>query len=79
VTAEFLWTNIPLMVLFFALMVGIPMWIVLKRPDRHPRHMRAVPAYLRDRMPSPMNFPGQRQAPAYGEGWRDTPVSAGRK
>ena len=25
--------NIPLMVLFFALWAGIPMWLVLKRPD----------------------------------------------
>ena len=26
--------NIPLMVLFFALWAGIPLWLVLKRPDR---------------------------------------------
>ncbi|HYA50086.1 MAG TPA: hypothetical protein VEG33_02830 [Streptosporangiaceae bacterium] len=34
--AEFLWINIPLMVLAFALWVGIPMWMVLRRPDRDP-------------------------------------------
>ena len=28
--------NIPLMVLFFALWVGVPMWLVLKRPDTGP-------------------------------------------
>jgi hypothetical protein len=28
--------NIPLAVLFFALWVGVPMWLVLKRPDRGP-------------------------------------------
>jgi len=28
--------NIPLMVLFFALWVGIPMWLVRKHPDREP-------------------------------------------
>jgi hypothetical protein len=28
--------NIPLMVLFVALWVGIPTWLVLKRPDRKP-------------------------------------------
>jgi hypothetical protein len=28
--------NIPLMVLFFALWVGIPTWLVLKRPDTNP-------------------------------------------
>jgi hypothetical protein len=28
--------NIPLAVLFFALWVGIPLWLVLKHPDRKP-------------------------------------------
>jgi len=28
--------NIPLMVLFFALWVGIPVWLVLKRSDTRP-------------------------------------------
>jgi hypothetical protein len=28
--------NIPLAVLFFALWAGIPMWLVLKRPDEKP-------------------------------------------
>jgi hypothetical protein len=28
--------NIPMMVLFFALWVGIPTWLVLKRPDTKP-------------------------------------------
>ena len=28
--------NIPLMVLFFALWVGVPVWLVRKRPDRKP-------------------------------------------
>ena len=46
-TATFLWINIPLMVLAFALWVGIPMWMVLRRPDRDPRETRTVPAYLR--------------------------------
>jgi hypothetical protein len=29
--------NIPLMILFFALWVGIPMWLVLRRPDTGPQ------------------------------------------
>ena len=29
-----LFLNIPLMVLFMALWVGIPTWLVLRRPDR---------------------------------------------
>jgi hypothetical protein len=35
--------NIPLAVLFFALWVGIPMWLVLKHPDREPT-LAAAPA-----------------------------------
>ena len=38
--------NIPLMVLFFALWVGIPMWLVLKRPGRK-RAVAAAPAVTR--------------------------------
>ena len=41
-----LWINVPLMVLAFSLMVGIPLWMVLRRPDRHPAETRTVPAYL---------------------------------
>jgi hypothetical protein len=28
--------NVPLMVLFFALLVSVPMWLVLKHPDTGP-------------------------------------------
>ena len=31
-----LWVNVPLMVLFVGLWVGIPTWLVLKHPDRTP-------------------------------------------
>ncbi len=31
-----LWVNVPMMVLFVALWVGFPMWLVLKRPDKKP-------------------------------------------
>ena len=65
-TAEFLWINIPLMVLAFALWAGIPMWMVLRRPDRDPRETRTVPAYLRQRGVPPVAFPTQRQVPAGG-------------
>ena len=46
-TAEFLWINIPLMAIAFALWVGIPMWLVLRHPDEDPRKTRTVPVYLR--------------------------------
>lgn len=62
--AEFLWINIPLMAFAFALWVGIPLWMILRRPDRDPRETRTVPAYLRQRGATAVTFPAQRQAPA---------------
>jgi hypothetical protein len=44
-TATVLWINIPLMVLAFGLWTGIPLWLVLRHPDRHPAETRALPAY----------------------------------
>ena len=42
-----LWMNIPLMILAFGLMVGIPLWMVMRRSDWHGKHETpAVPAYL---------------------------------
>jgi len=38
--------NIPLMVLFFALCAGIPVWLVLKHPDAKPT-LAAAPAVTR--------------------------------
>jgi hypothetical protein len=38
--------NIPLMVLVFALMAGIPMWMVLKHPDTKPT-LAAAPGVTR--------------------------------
>ena len=36
--------NIPLMVLFVALWVGIPTWLVLRHPDQKPKTANAVRA-----------------------------------
>lgn len=36
--------NIPLMVLAFALMAGIPAWLVLKHPDQDPKPAVVTPA-----------------------------------
>ncbi len=47
-TAQVLWMNIPLMVLAFGAWVGVPLWLVLRHPDRHPSESRSVPAYLRE-------------------------------
>ncbi len=75
-TAEFLWINISLMVLAFALWVGVPMWMALRRPDRDPRETRTVPAYLRQRGAVAAAFPAQRQAPAYAQAERREVVSS---
>jgi hypothetical protein len=47
-TAQVLWMNIPLMILAFGAWVGVPLWLVLRHPDRHPSEARSVPAYLRE-------------------------------
>lgn len=45
-----LWMNIPLMVLAFGLMSGIPLWLVLRRHDWHGKHETpSVPAYMTPR------------------------------
>jgi hypothetical protein len=77
-TGEFLWINIPLMALFFGLWVGIPMWMIFKRPDRHPRETRTVPAYLRQPSSVTGPAPAQRRATARVRVERREPVSAGR-
>jgi hypothetical protein len=42
-----LWMNIPLMVLAFGLVTGVPLWLVIRRRDWHHKpETRAVPAYL---------------------------------
>lgn len=46
-TFTILWINIPLMVIAFGLMTGIPLWLVLRRPDWHGKpETPAVPAYM---------------------------------
>ncbi|HEX9040953.1 MAG TPA: hypothetical protein VF838_07970 [Trebonia sp.] len=46
-----LWMNIPLMVLAFGLITGIPLWRVIRRSDWHHKpETRAVPAYLARRL-----------------------------
>jgi hypothetical protein len=42
-TMMWMWIDVPLMVMFFALWVGIPAWLVLKHPDRKPA-LAALPA-----------------------------------
>jgi hypothetical protein len=74
-TAEFLWINISLMALFFALWVGVPVWMIFKRPDRDPRTTRTVPAYLRKPATAPM--PARRALASQDAEQREL-VGAGR-
>ncbi|HEY7278656.1 MAG TPA: hypothetical protein VH594_21995 [Trebonia sp.] len=66
-----LWMNIPLMLLAFTLWVGVPLWLVLHRPDwRGKQETRSVPAYLARRtaplqpalarVPRPVGYDGRR-------------------
>lgn len=56
-----IWVNISFAMLFIALWSGIPLWMVLRYPDRHPREARTAPAYLRQRtaagLPAPRRTP----------------------
>jgi hypothetical protein len=70
-----LWMNIPLMVLGFGLVAGIPLWLVTRRADWHGKpEVRAVPAYLarravpaRVRVPRSAGYQGRRpMRPATG-------------
>jgi hypothetical protein len=48
--SEVLWLNIPLMVAFFGLMAGVPLWFVLRRHEWHHKpEGRTVPGYLVER------------------------------
>ncbi len=59
-----LWMNIPLMVLAFALWVGVPLWMVLRRKDwQGKQETRSVPAYLA-RRPVPVPVPVRSMFPA---------------
>lgn len=40
------WLNVPLVVLVFLAIVGIPMWLTFKRPERHPDYAEARAHFL---------------------------------
>lgn len=59
-TATVLAINIPLMVLAFALITGIPMWMIFKHPDRNPSVTRTVPQYRRAQAARASRAPAQQ-------------------
>jgi hypothetical protein len=52
--------NIPLMVLFFALMAGIPLWLVSRHPDTGPQATAQTPALAY--LPAVQDDPGYQRA-----------------
>jgi hypothetical protein len=77
-TTQLLVMGIPMVLFVFGLWVGVPLWMVLRHPDRDPRETRTVPAYLRNRGIAPAAFPAQRQAPERDDAERRELVSASR-
>ena len=64
-TAQVLWMNVPLMILAFGIWTGVPLWLVLRHPDRHPGEGRTGLAYLRETRTKPVRinaraYDGQR-------------------
>ncbi|MGH3278637.1 MAG: hypothetical protein ACRDNW_05800 [Trebonia sp.] len=57
-----LWLNILLCTAAFGIVVGVPMWMVLRHPDRDPAETRRLPAYLR---PEPKTETATPPAPAW--------------
>lgn len=75
-----MWMNLPLMVIAFGLVVGIPLWMVLRHPDWHgKRQAHPVPDYLtrgasadraRVRVPRPASYDRARTSrPAGANGY----------
>ena len=45
--SDVLWLNIPLMVIAFGLISGVPLWLVLRRPGWHDKpEATVIPTYL---------------------------------
>lgn len=57
-----LWLNILLCATAFGIMTGVPLWLVLRHPDRDPAENRRLPAYL---MPKPRTEATSVTAPAW--------------
>ncbi len=67
-----LWISIPLAVIFFfGIWAGIPLWMVLRHPDRR-ADTQDMPAYLRMRVPvtAPRPRAAARQRSMAGAGSR---------
>jgi hypothetical protein len=64
-TAHVLWMNIPLMVVAFGLWVGVPLWLVLRHPERNPKENRAMPAYMRAQRETHKQRPALIRVSAY--------------
>ncbi len=58
------WLNVPLVVVAFLAIVGIPMWLTFKRPERHPDYSEARAHFrARERRGRISTEAAQRSAP----------------
>jgi hypothetical protein len=53
---SWLWLNVPLAALFFAAWSGIPLWMVLRYPDRHREPAIQAPAQAVQAMPADLQL-----------------------
>ena len=63
--ASWLWLNVSLMAVFFLATAGIPLWLVLERPERAPgEHQPSAAAKVRASAdePAPPKTPSTRAA-----------------
>jgi hypothetical protein len=74
------WLNVPLVVLAFLAIVGIPMWLTYRRPERHPdyagaRARRSAPglAAARQHATAAAAIPGRKHSGS-GPGRRAHPA-----
>lgn len=64
------WANFPLMALIFLAIAGIPLWLVLRRPDQAPDHSEAR-GYLRAK--AEVHRAAGRAAPAHAAAVQSAP------
>lgn len=56
-----LWLNILFGTVAVAIIVGVPLWMVLRHPDRNPAETRSLPAYLRVQRTPPAGMASVRR------------------
>jgi hypothetical protein len=63
--ASWFWLNVPLMAVFFLATAGIPLWLVLRRPDRTSGDRKASAA-LKEQAAAEQSAQSQKVRPGRG-------------